>query len=47
MFKAPANELLTDVLDLALPAELPTTATAIAIDNRIQDQLNPEGINCL
>jgi phage tail sheath protein FI len=36
VFKAPANEEIFDALDLQ-----------INIDAQIQDQLNPEGINCL
>lgn len=36
VFKAPANEEIRDILDLEFP-----------IDNPIQDQLNPENINCL
>ncbi|HVF50042.1 MAG TPA: phage tail sheath subtilisin-like domain-containing protein [Pyrinomonadaceae bacterium] len=36
VFKAPANEELNGVIDLETP-----------VDNRIQDELNPEGINCL
>ena len=36
VFKAPANEEIQDALDLET-----------VIDNRIQDQLNPEGVNCL
>jgi uncharacterized protein len=36
VFKAPANEEIRDVLDLEF-----------AIDNALQDQLNPENINCL
>jgi phage tail sheath protein FI len=36
VFKAPANEEILGVLDLET-----------GIDNSIQDQLNPEGINCL
>lgn len=36
VFKAPANEEVFGVLDLE-----------INIDNSIQDQLNPEGVNCL
>jgi hypothetical protein len=36
VFKAPANEEVFGVLDLE-----------INIDNTIQDQLNPEGVNCL
>jgi len=36
VFKAPANEEIFGVFDLE-----------IAIDNRLQEQLNPQGINCL
>jgi phage tail sheath protein FI len=36
VFKAPANEEIFGVLDLET-----------SIDNSIQDQLNPEGVNCL
>ena len=36
VYKAPANEEILMVLDLERP-----------IDNSIQDQLNPEGVNCL
>lgn len=36
VFKAPANEEVFGVIDLET-----------AIDNSIQDQLNPEGVNCL
>src|SRR5207302_6934341 len=36
VFKAPANEEIFGVLDLAT-----------VIDNSVQDQLNPAGINCL
>jgi phage tail sheath protein FI len=36
VFKAPANEEVFGVLDLGM-----------SVDNTIQDQLNPEGINCL
>jgi len=36
VYKAPANEEVLTVLDLERP-----------IDNSIQDQLNPEGVNCL
>jgi phage tail sheath protein FI len=42
VFKAPANEEVRGALDLSVRRGLRTT-----IDNRIQDQLNPEGINCL
>jgi phage tail sheath protein FI len=36
VFKAPANEEVRDALDLE-----------VAIDNSLQDLLNPEGVNCL
>lgn len=36
VFKAPANEEIYDTLDLEVP-----------VDNSIQDELNPLGINCL
>lgn len=36
VFKAPANEEIYDALDLEVP-----------VDNSIQDELNPLGINCL
>jgi phage tail sheath protein FI len=36
VFKAPANEEISGALDLE-----------VVVDNAIQDQLNPEGINCL
>ncbi|MEM9218151.1 MAG: phage tail sheath subtilisin-like domain-containing protein [Cyanobacteria bacterium P01_F01_bin.150] len=36
VFKAPANEVIQDSLDLE-----------IVMDNTMQDQLNPQGINCL
>lgn len=36
VFKAPANEEIRDALDLE-----------VRIDNTVQDQLNPQGINCL
>jgi phage tail sheath protein FI len=42
VFKAPANEEVRGALDLGVRIE-----SKITIDNRIQDQLNPEGINCL
>lgn len=42
VFKAPANEEVRGALDLGIRIE-----SKIIIDNRIQDQLNPEGINCL
>src|SRR5258708_4624815 len=42
VFKAPANEEVRGALDLGVRIE-----SKITIDNRIQDQLNPQGINCL
>jgi phage tail sheath protein FI len=36
VYKAPANEEIKGVIDLETP-----------VDNRVQDELNPEGINCL
>lgn len=36
VFKAPANEEVLDAMDLE-----------VAIDNPLQDRLNPEGVNCL
>lgn len=36
VFKAPANEAVLDAIDLE-----------VAIDNPLQDRLNPEGVNCL
>jgi uncharacterized protein len=47
--KAPANEEVLGVLDLGVFAEESgqLKRRAILIDNSIQDQLNPEGINCL
>lgn len=36
VFKAPANEVIRDALDLEF-----------SVDNNVQDQLNPEEINCL
>jgi uncharacterized protein len=48
VFKAPANELISDTLDLVvLPLKRQDNPIPVVIDNRIQDQLNPEGINCL
>jgi phage tail sheath protein FI len=46
VFKAPANEEVSGALDLGVkdPAG---TDTSVIIGNRIQDQLNPEGVNCL
>ncbi|MGB7922510.1 MAG: phage tail sheath subtilisin-like domain-containing protein [Pyrinomonadaceae bacterium] len=49
VFKAPANEEVLGVLDLGVLAEQSgqLVRRAIRIDNSVQDQLNPEGINCL
>ncbi len=45
VFKAPANEDLLGVLDLGVSDG--QKETAIVVDNQLQDQLNPEGVNCL
>jgi phage tail sheath protein FI len=45
VFKAPANEEVMDVLDLSVGS--PGKWQEININNQVQDQLNPEGINCL
>ncbi|HKX29086.1 MAG TPA: phage tail sheath subtilisin-like domain-containing protein, partial [Blastocatellia bacterium] len=45
VFKAPANEEVFGVLDLGVSDG--GAETAIPLDNRSQDELNPEGINCL
>lgn len=42
VFKAPANEEVLGALDVGVRKE-----SGMTIDNQIQDQLNPEGINCL
>lgn len=42
VFKAPANEEVLGALDLGV-----TTGSAVVVDDRVQDQLNPEGVNCL
>ncbi|HXI24704.1 MAG TPA: phage tail sheath subtilisin-like domain-containing protein [Pyrinomonadaceae bacterium] len=46
VFKAPANEEVLGTLDLVIQDESGLWK-AINIDNRLQGQLNPEGINCL
>lgn len=46
VFKAPANEEVSGALDLGIKDSAGNDASII-IDNRIQDQLNPEGVNCL
>jgi phage tail sheath protein FI len=46
VFKAPANEEVLGVLDLVIKSESGSWK-AINIDTPLQDQLNPEGINCL
>jgi phage tail sheath protein FI len=45
VFKAPANEELLGALDLGVSDG--RKETAIPVDNQLQDQLNPEGVNCL
>lgn len=42
VFKAPANEEVLGALDVGVRKE-----SGMIVDNQIQDQLNPEGINCL
>lgn len=42
VFKAPANEEVLGVLDLGVRNE-----PSLTVDNRIQDELNPQGVNCL
>jgi len=46
VFKAPANEEVLGALDLVVQDESGLW-NAINIDNRLQDQLNPEGVNCI
>jgi hypothetical protein len=46
VFKAPANEEVLGALDLVVQ-EKSGAWKAINVDNSVQDQLNPEGINCL
>lgn len=45
VFKAPANEEIIGALDLCVGK--PDKFEHIDINNHVQDQLNPEGINCL
>jgi phage tail sheath protein FI len=52
VFKAPANEEIFGVFDLGVRVPRPDDPDQeidgeIEIDNSIQDQLNPEGVNCL
>jgi phage tail sheath protein FI len=42
VFKAPANEEVLGALDLGVEEE-----SGLVIDSRVQDRLNPAGINCL
>ena len=45
VFKAPANEEIIGALDLCVGK--PEEFEEIDVDNQAQEQLNPEGINCL
>jgi phage tail sheath protein FI len=45
VFKAPANEEVLGALDLGVIAN--GKETAVRVDNLLQDEINPEGINCL
>ncbi len=45
VFKAPANEEIFGALDLGVSDG--QREAAVPIDNQVQDQLNPEGVNCL
>jgi phage tail sheath protein FI len=45
VFKAPANEEIIGAMDLCVGK--PEEFKEININNQLQDQLNPEGINCL
>ena len=45
VFKAPANEEIIGALDLCVGT--PDKFVQIEINNDVQDQLNPKGINCL
>jgi phage tail sheath protein FI len=45
VFKAPANEEVIGALDLCVGG--PYDWGALNINNQVQDQLNPQGINCL
>lgn len=46
VFKAPANEEVLGALDLAV-REQSGTWKAFSVDHNLQNQLNPEGVNCL
>lgn len=45
VFKAPANEEILGALDLCVASS--GQFTELKMTNQVQDQLNPEGINCL
>jgi len=45
VFKAPANEEVIGALDLGVIEE--GKEAAIRVDNQLQDELNPAGVNCL
>jgi phage tail sheath protein FI len=45
VFKAPANEEVIGVLDLGIKDG--STEMAVRVDNTLQDELNPAGVNCL
>ena len=45
VFKAPANEEVLGAIDLGV--EEAGASRALIVDSNLQDQLNPEGINCL
>ncbi len=45
VFKAPANQEVIGALDLGVIEN--GESKSIVIDNRVQDELNPEGVNCL
>src|SRR5262245_40791419 len=45
VFKAPANEEVLGALDLTVIRD--GKEVSIDIDNTVQDELNPEGVNCL
>jgi phage tail sheath protein FI len=46
VFKAPANEEVLGVIDLAV-RDGAGSCQAVNVDTRLQGQLNPEGVNCL
>lgn len=45
VFKAPANEVVYGAVDIGVGEG--QSGTAVPVDARLQDQLNPAGINCL